>query len=107
MYSRSWRSFSSIRREKPLYFLVETQFLFLFCVENQLFCCLAFAEVGERRWLVSLKEQLVEGEFKRRRQPLEGFKGRDSMSIFDPRNIAAQQARFAFQYHLAKGFVLL
>ena len=74
MYSRSWRSFSSIRREKPLYFLVETQFLFLLCVENQLFGRLAFAQVGQRRWLVPLIKQLVEGKFERRSQPLEGFK---------------------------------
>ena len=88
--------------EKPLYLLVKTQFLFLFCVENQLFCCLAFAEVRERRWLVTLKEQMVEGEFKRRRQPLEGFKRRDSVSIFDPRNIAAQQAGSFFNITLRK-----
>jgi hypothetical protein len=52
--------------EESLYFLVKAQFLLLLCVENQLFCGLALAEVRERRWLITLKKQMVEGEFKRR-----------------------------------------
>jgi hypothetical protein len=60
--------------EKALYFLVKTQFLFLLCVENQLFSGLALAKVGQRGWLVPFIKQLVKGELKCRRQPLEGFK---------------------------------
>ena len=76
--------------EKSPYFLVETQFLFLICVQNQLCGRLALAQVRQGGWLVPFIEQLVKGKFERRRQPLEGFERRNGVSVIDPRDVAAQ-----------------
>ncbi len=82
----------------------EADLLFSFLVKDHLVRRLPAAQVGQRRWIVPFKKQLIEGYIQRGRQPFQSFERRDSMSVLNPGNVAAQQAGALFDVALRKTF---
>lgn len=88
--------------QKPLDLLEEAQLFFLRRVEGQLFRRSTAAEIRQRRWFVPFVEELVQGKFQRPGKPLEGFEGRNRVSVLNSRDVTAQQASPLFYVALGK-----
>src|SRR5436190_22592350 len=74
-------------------FAEETHLFFVSSVQDELLSCLSFAQIWQRRWFVSLVEQLVKGNFQGRRESFQGLERRNGMAVLHSRDVTAQQSR--------------